>query len=119
MTVTVDQHADKPRLIHNSSNDAGSGSLDVDINMTTFFPSTYKAEVFYPFYFSATTRPIPTGIPSTLSQDGASFDVTIPAPSYSGSSNDAAESAYLSVVRPGWITHAMNMGQRYLELNST
>ncbi|THU92444.1 copper radical oxidase [Dendrothele bispora CBS 962.96] len=115
-----------PRLYHSSAILLPDASVmiagsnpNVDVNMTTFFPTTYKAEVFYPSYFSATTRPVPTGIPSTLSYGGASFDVTIPASSYSGSSNDAAESAYLTVVRPGWTTHGMNMGQRYLELNST
>ncbi|KAF5336234.1 hypothetical protein D9758_014367 [Tetrapyrgos nigripes] len=115
-----------PRLYHSSAILLPDASVmiagsnpNVDVNLTTYFPTTYKAEIFYPSYFSATTRPVPTGIPSTLSYGGASFDVTIPASSYSGSSNAAAASAYLSVVRPGWTTHGMNMGQRYLQLNST
>ncbi|KAL0577539.1 hypothetical protein V5O48_004437 [Marasmius crinis-equi] len=97
---------------------AGSNP-NVDVNLTTFFPTEYRAEIFYPPYFSATTRPKPSGVPQTLTYGGNSFDITVPASSYSGSSNSAADNTYVSVVRPGWTTHAMNMGQRYLQLNST
>ncbi|CAK5275730.1 unnamed protein product [Mycena citricolor] len=97
---------------------AGSNP-NLDVNLTAPFPTTYIAERFYPDYFSASIRPSPSGVPKTLSYGGASFDVTIPASSYSGASNAAAASAYVSVVRPGWTTHGMNMGQRYLQLNNT
>jgi len=97
---------------------AGSNP-NVDVNLTTAFPTEYRAEIFYPSYFSATTRPQPSGVPSTLSYGGESFDITVPASSYSGSANDAADSAMVSVVRTGWTTHAMNMGQRFLQLNNT
>ncbi|KAJ6623457.1 copper radical oxidase variant A [Mycena sp. CBHHK59/15] len=97
---------------------AGSNP-NVDVNTSTVFPTQYKAEIFYPPYFSATTRPIPSGMPSKLSYGGAAFDITIPASSYSGSSNSAAANTTVAVVRPGWTTHAMNMGQRYMQLNNT
>jgi len=97
---------------------AGSNP-NVDVNLTTFFPTQYQAEIFYPPYFSATTRPVPSGIPSNLSYGGSSFDITVPASSYSGSSNDAADNTTVVVVRPGWTTHGMNMGQRFLQLNNT
>ncbi|KAG7095082.1 hypothetical protein E1B28_005870 [Marasmius oreades] len=97
---------------------AGSNP-NVDVNLTTHFPTEYRAEIFYPPYFSASTRPQPSGIPTTLTYGGDSFDVTIPASSYSGSSNSAADNTRVSVLRPGWTTHAMNMGQRYLQLNNT
>lgn len=97
---------------------AGSNP-NVDVNTSTVFPTEYRAEIFYPPYFSASTRPEPSGIPSTLSYGGDSFDITIPASSYSGSSNTAAENTNVVVIRPGWTTHGMNMGQRYLQLNST
>ncbi|KAF9261122.1 DUF1929-domain-containing protein [Marasmius fiardii PR-910] len=97
---------------------AGSNP-NVDVNLTTYFPTEYRAEIFYPPYFAATTRPKPSGIPRTLTYGGNSFDITIPSSSYSGSSNSAADNTYVSVVRPGWTTHAMNMGQRYLQLNNT
>ncbi|KAJ7599588.1 glyoxal oxidase [Mycena floridula] len=97
---------------------AGSNP-NVDVNLTTFFQTEYRAEIFYPSYFSASTRPAPTGIPTTLSYGGESFDITIPQSSYTGKANDAASSAIVSVIRPGWTTHAMNMGQRFLQLNNT
>ncbi|KAF7300493.1 hypothetical protein HMN09_00933700 [Mycena chlorophos] len=98
---------------------AGSNpNLDVNTTVVTF-PTEYRAEKFYPPYFNATTRPVPQGVPSTLSYGGASFDVTIPATSYEGSGNTAAESAQVNVIRPGWTTHGMNMGQRFLQLNNT
>ncbi|THU86364.1 glyoxal oxidase [Dendrothele bispora CBS 962.96] len=115
-----------PRLYHSSAILLPDGSVmiagsnpNVDVNLTTAFPTTYKAEIFYPSYFSASTRPVPSGIPSTLSYGGNSFDVTIPSSSYSGKANDAADNTFVSVVRPGWTTHAMNLGQRYLQLNNT
>lgn len=97
---------------------AGSNP-NVDVNLTTYFPTEYRAEIFYPPYFSATTRPQPSGIPKTLTYGGKYFDITIPASSYSGSANDAAANTQVNVIRPGWTTHAMNMGQRFLQLNST
>jgi len=97
---------------------AGSNP-NVDVNTSTIFPTQYQAEIFYPPYFSATTRPVPSGIPSTLTYGGAAFDITIPASSYSGSSDAAAANTTVALLRPGWTTHAMNMGQRYLQLNNT
>jgi len=115
-----------PRLYHSSAlllPDAtvliAGSNPNVDVNTTTIFPTTYKAEIFYPPYFSATTRPVPTGVPSTISYGGNYFDVQIPASSFSGSSNDAAANTTVALIRPGWTTHAMNMGQRYLQLNNT
>lgn len=97
---------------------AGSNP-NVDYNATTFFPTTYKAEIFYPSYFAASTRPVPTGIPSKLTYGGDAFDVSIPASSYSGSANDAADNTTVWLMRGGFTTHAMNMGQRAVQLNNT
>ncbi|THU98795.1 glyoxal oxidase, partial [Dendrothele bispora CBS 962.96] len=106
-------------LLPDASVMIAGGNPNVDVNLTTFFPTTYKAEIFYPSYFSASTRPQPQGIPQKLSYGGSSFDITVPASSYSGSANDAADNTHVAVIRPGWTTHAMNMGQRYLQLNNT
>ncbi|KAF7332132.1 hypothetical protein MKEN_00094200 [Mycena kentingensis (nom. inval.)] len=90
---------------------AGSNpNLDVDITGNVPFSTEYRAEKFYPDYFSASTRPSPSGMPSTLSYGGQGFDLTIPATSYSGKGNDAAANTQVNV---------MNMGQRFLQLNST
>jgi hypothetical protein len=97
---------------------AGSNP-NLDVNITALYPTTYTAEKFYPPYFSASTRPAPSGVPSKLSYGGDAFDITIPASSYTGSGNTAAGKTVVSVIRGGWTTHAMNMGQRYLQLNNT
>jgi hypothetical protein len=115
-----------PRLYHSSAILLPDASVliagsnpNVDVNLTTYFPTEYRAEVFYPPYFKATARPAPTGMPKTISYGGDPFDITIPASSYSGSANDAADNATVVLVRGGFTTHAMNMGQRYMQLNNT
>jgi len=97
---------------------AGSNP-NIDVNTSTIFPTQYEAEIFYPPYFSASSRPVPSGIPNTLSYGGNPFDITIPSSSYSGSANDAADNTTVVIMRGGFTTHAMNMGQRHLQLNNT
>ncbi|KAJ7275628.1 glyoxal oxidase N-terminus-domain-containing protein [Mycena rebaudengoi] len=97
---------------------AGSNP-NVDVNLNAVFPTEYRAEIFYPPYFSANSRPVPSGIPDKLSYGGKAFNVSLPASSYLGDPTPAAQSATVALLRPGWTTHAMNMGQRYLKLNST
>ncbi|KAH9478530.1 Aldehyde oxidase GLOX [Psilocybe cubensis] len=115
-----------PRLYHSSAILLPDASVLVagsnpnpDVNLTTVFPTEYRAEIFFPPYFSASVRPVPTGIPKTLSYGGNPFDITIPSTSYSGSSNDAADNTTVVVIRGGFTTHGMNMGQRFLQLNNT
>ena len=115
-----------PRLYHSSAILLPDASVlvagsnpNIDVNLTTIFPTTYQAEIFYPPYFSASTRPAPTGMPTTLTYGGSYFNITIPANSYSGPANTAAASATCVIIRPGFTTHAMNMGQRFLQLNNT
>lgn len=115
-----------PRLYHSSAMLLPDGSVfiagsnpNVDVNTSTIFPTTYQAEIFYPSYFSATTRPVPSGVPKTISYGGPSFDITIPASSYSGPANDAAANTTVMLVRGGFTTHAMNMGMRSMQLNNT
>jgi hypothetical protein len=115
-----------PRLYHSSALLLPDGSVmiagsnpNIDVNLTTVFPTTYTAEYFYPPYFSAKTRPVPQNIPTTLSYGGNYFDITIPPTSYSGAANDAADNTTIWLIRPGFTTHAMNMGQRILQLNNT
>ncbi|KIL62809.1 copper radical oxidase [Amanita muscaria Koide BX008] len=115
-----------PRLYHSSAILLPDASVliagsnpNLDVNLTTVFPTTYQAEIFYPSYFSSSTRPIVSGVPNTISYGGQSFDITISPNSYSGSSNDAADSATVVLQRGGFSTHAMNMGQRLLQLNNT
>ncbi|KAJ3576024.1 hypothetical protein NP233_g715 [Leucocoprinus birnbaumii] len=97
---------------------AGSNP-NIDVNTSTVFPTQYQAEILYPLYFSAGNRPAPTGMPSKLTYGGNPFDITIPSSSYSGSSNDAANNTMITLIRGGFTTHAMNMGQRAMQLRNT
>lgn len=118
--------SDIPRLYHSSAILLPDGSVmvagsnpNIDVNLTTIYPTTYKAEYFYPSYFAAKTRPVPQNVPKTLSYGGNPFDITIPSSSYSGSANDAAGNTTVWLIRQGFTTHAMNMGQRIMQLNNT
>ena len=114
------------RLYHSSAILLADGSVliagsnpNYDVNLTTVFPTTYQAEIFYPPYFSAAVRPAVSGVPNSISYGGEPFDLTISASSYPGSSNDAANNATVVLQRGGFTTHAMNMGQRLMQLDNT
>ncbi|KAI0290848.1 copper radical oxidase variant A [Multifurca ochricompacta] len=115
-----------PRLYHSSALLLPDGSVmvagsnpNIDVNLTTIYPTTYTAEYFYPPYFAAKTRPVPQNIPKGLTYGGDPFDITIPSTSYSGPANDAADNTTIWLIRQGFTTHAMNMGQRIMQLNNT
>lgn len=76
----------------------------------------YKVERFYPDYYNK-PRPKPSGLPPTLSYGGNYFDVKLAKEDIGA--NDALEQTKVVVIRPGFSTHAINMGQRYVQLSST
>ncbi|PPR04163.1 hypothetical protein CVT24_010760 [Panaeolus cyanescens] len=115
-----------PRLYHSTAVLLPDASVLIagsnpnpDVNLNTYFPTEYRAEVYFPYYFSAPVRPSPQNVPKTLSYGGDYFNITIPGSSYTGAANDAADSATVVLVRGGFSTHGMQMGQRYLQLNNT
>ncbi|KAG9311188.1 putative copper radical oxidase [Chiua virens] len=115
-----------PRLYHSSAILLPDASVliagsnpNVDVNTSTIFPTTYQAEIFYPPYFSASVRPKPTGMPAQLTYGGSYFNITVPSTSYTGQTNAAAANTTVVLARGGFTTHAMNMGQRFLQLNNT
>ena len=118
--------SDIPRLYHATAILLPDGSVmaagsnpNPNVNLTAFFPTEYRADIFYPSYFSAKSRPNPQNLPKALSYGGPYFDILIPADSYSGSGNDAADATIVTIVRSGFTTHAMNMGQRFMQLNNS
>lgn len=94
-------------------------NLDVDVNLTTYFPTTYEAEIFYPPYFAAATRPSSLNVPSKLTYGIDYFDMLVLASSYSGTANNAASNITIWLMRGGFTMRAMNMGHRALQLNNT
>ncbi|KAH6906811.1 copper radical oxidase variant A [Coprinopsis sp. MPI-PUGE-AT-0042] len=73
----------------------------------------------HPSFYRRWLEPERRCIPKSLSYGGDPFDITIAADQFSGSANDAAKGAIVAVIRPGFTTHAMNMGQRFLQLDHT
>jgi len=113
-----------PRMYHSAATLLPDGSVFVsgsnpnaDFTTGVPFPTEYRVEKFYPSYFNS-RRPQPQGLPSQLSFGGAPFDVTLSSEDLSGS-NANVQNATVVVIRPGFSTHAMNMGQRMLQLDST
>ncbi|CAH7687128.1 glyoxal oxidase N-terminus-domain-containing protein [Phakopsora pachyrhizi] len=120
-------NATVPRLYHSVASLLADGSIltagsnpnaDYIAPGTANYPfvTEYRAEKFYPDYYTK-TRPKPSELPKSLSYGGDYFNITL---SSSDLGNGAKlSSAFVSIVRLGYSTHAMNMGQRYLQLNST
>ncbi|ORY61159.1 copper radical oxidase [Leucosporidium creatinivorum] len=80
------------------------------------YPSEYRVERFYPDYYTS-ARPAPTGLPKTLGYGGKYFDVSLSADDVRKVAN--LDNTKVVLIRPGFSTHAMNMGQRYVQLDST
>ncbi|KAL8277617.1 hypothetical protein RQP46_010049 [Phenoliferia psychrophenolica] len=80
------------------------------------YPSEYRVERFYPDYYTA-TRPKPTGLPGQLGYGGNYFDLQLSSTDVGKISN--LDNTKVVLVRTGFSTHAMNMGQRHVQLNMT
>jgi hypothetical protein len=81
------------------------------------YPTEYRVEMFYPEYYDK-PRPQPYGLPRFLSYGGASFNVSLSAADL-GNNASLVDTAQIVVMRTGYSTHAMNMGMRMVQLDST
>ncbi|KAH7099926.1 DUF1929-domain-containing protein [Auriculariales sp. MPI-PUGE-AT-0066] len=96
-----------------------NGDVNHTIQYNLPYPAVYEAEIWYPPYWGK-QRPQPSGIPtSALTYGGDYFNVTLNNGTYAGASNTAASKAKVVLLRSGFTTHAMSMGQRLLQLNNT
>jgi hypothetical protein len=84
-------------------------------NATYVFKTEYRVEIFYPSYYDS-PRPVPSGIPTSISYGGPYFNITLPASSLNGTDLGGVK---IALIRTGFSTHAMNMGQRYVQLSNT
>ncbi|KAK8844701.1 hypothetical protein IAR55_006550 [Kwoniella newhampshirensis] len=79
---------------------------------TAQWSTSYEVEQWYPLWYNQ-ERPTPTSSwPTSLSYGGAFWDLTY---TPSNASSDPANTKVI-VIRTGFSTHAINFGQRYLEL---
>ncbi|KAF8295406.1 hypothetical protein DL93DRAFT_2103232 [Clavulina sp. PMI_390] len=82
------------------------------------YPTEYRTEMFYPWYYFE-RRPEPAGLLSVLSYGGSYFNVTLSNDDMNGDPATYAPQTKPVLIRAGYSAHALQMGQRYLELNST
>ncbi|KAI0373953.1 DUF1929-domain-containing protein [Pilatotrama ljubarskyi] len=81
------------------------------------FQTEYRVEYFYPSYYNE-RRPQPQGLLDQLSYGGPYFNVTLTKDDLAGDVNNVKNTEVI-LIRTGFSTHVMNMGQRMLQLNST
>jgi hypothetical protein len=113
-----------PRMYHSTATLLPDGSILVsgsnpnsDYNINAQYPTEYRVEKYYPSYYNQ-RRPQPRGLLTQLSYGGGYFNVTLTADDLFGNVNNAG-SASVVIMRLGFSTHTMNMGQRSLTLDST
>ncbi|KAG9114241.1 hypothetical protein FRC07_007679 [Ceratobasidium sp. 392] len=114
------------RMYHSSATILPDGSVfvtgsnpnaDYNVGSGVKYPTEYRVERFYPSYYSE-RRPEPNGLLSQLGYGGNYFNVTLSNDDLFGNVSMIA-TAKVVLIRPGFSTHAMNMGQRYVELESS
>ncbi|GAC74662.1 hypothetical protein PANT_12d00078 [Moesziomyces antarcticus T-34] len=120
------------RLYHSSAVLLPDGSVmvagsnphqDVTLNMPTgttpqAFNTTYEIEKWYPPYWGQ-PKPSPQGMPTSIQYGGSPFNITVDGAFMGSSANAKAANTKFAIIRPGFSTHAMNMGQRAVYLDYT
>ncbi|BEI84330.1 hypothetical protein CcaverHIS002_0409340 [Cutaneotrichosporon cavernicola] len=82
-------------------------------NNYKYFSET-SIEVFYPDYWDK-PRPAPANMPSTITYGGDSFDIELSKADLADTTANIARTKAV-IIRTGFSTHALNMGQRHVEL---
>ncbi|KDQ20478.1 hypothetical protein BOTBODRAFT_169228 [Botryobasidium botryosum FD-172 SS1] len=115
-----------PRMYHSSATLLPDGSIystgsnpnpDYTVGPTVVFPTEYRVERFYPWYYSK-TRPQPAGLIDQLSYGGNYFNVNLTLADLAGDYNNVKNTTVV-IIRTGFSTHAMNMGMRYVQLDNS
>ncbi|KAH9935742.1 copper radical oxidase [Fomitopsis serialis] len=114
------------RMYHSSATLLPDGSVmvsgsnpnaDYNIAAGVKFPTEYRVEKFYPLYYNE-RRPQPQGLPNQLAYGGPYFNVSLSGQDLGDNVNAVANTTVI-VIRTGFSTHTMNMGQRFVQLDST
>ncbi|KAF5351680.1 hypothetical protein D9756_007693 [Leucocoprinus leucothites] len=112
-----------PRMYHSAATLLPDGSVmvsgsnpnsDYNVEPKIKYPTEYRTELFYPSYYNE-RRPQPKGLLSQLSYGGPTFDIQLDSDDLFGNVSNVNNTRVV-IIRTGFSTHAMSMGQRYLEL---
>jgi len=105
------------RLYHSTATLLPDGSIltagsnpSPDVNMKQKWKTEYRVERFYPEYYDE-DRPSNSGVPSSIGYGGAGFTLNM------NSASDA-QNTKVMIIRTGFSTHGMQMGQRALQLKT-
>ncbi|CAG8482192.1 6491_t:CDS:2 [Paraglomus brasilianum] len=108
-------------LIYDGSIFVAGSNPQPDFNPNSLFPTEYRAEKFYPPYFTSSTPRLT--ITSLLGEDTLSYsgvpikikyDQTL---TVTTKTSDPEPEIFASIIHFGFVTHSTNMGQRFVELN--
>ncbi|KAG8969253.1 hypothetical protein FRC03_003778 [Tulasnella sp. 419] len=114
-----------PRLYHSTATLLPDGSVFVtgsnpnaDVDYNAPWPTEYRVERFYPAYYDE-RRPEPQGLPKQIGYGGNYFDIKLSSTDLGSDPTNSVINTKVVLMRTGFSTHAVNFGQRYLQLNST
>ncbi|TXT10997.1 hypothetical protein VHUM_01748 [Vanrija humicola] len=79
------------------------------------FFSDGRIEYFYPDYYNK-PRPKPVSLPTQLKYGGNWFNVPLTATDLNGAKPESVKAV---IVRSGFVTHSLHMGQRHVELKTS
>lgn len=96
---------------------SGSNPHPDVVTANTKFPTEYRVEILYPSYYND-RRPEPKNIPDTLSYGGPFFNITLSAADLKNDQSNLQRTSAV-LIRTGFSTHAMNMNQRMLVLETS
>lgn len=117
-----------PRMYHSSASLLMDGSVIVsgsNPNADYIPPGTpgypyvteYAVEIFYPDYWDK-NRPAPGNMPTNINYGGNGFDLTLTMGDLDNNAMNINRTRAV-IIRTGFSTHTMNMGQRHIELDTS
>ncbi|KGB75973.2 glyoxal oxidase [Cryptococcus deuterogattii R265] len=118
-----------PRMYHSSASLLPDGNViisgsnpnadyvDAVNNASYTYFTQYQVEIFYPDYADH-VKPNPQGMPSNITYGGDYFNVTLSASDLFNSPININKTRAV-IMRTGFSTHTMNMGQRHVELETS